>query len=186
MTPSDAPRITVITATIPGREDMLAECRASVAAQTLPAAKHLVYKDTQGRGIQHSMNVLWPQVRTEWLQWIADDDILYPGHLEAVAAYTASADIIHSNCVVVGRDGFHPDTKDYEDGLWHTATALMRTSLVREIGGWDERAFPEDHFFWLKAKRAGARFAKHREPTWEYRFHGRNLTFAPKQVGRFA
>ena len=34
--------ITVITATTQGREELLAECKASVAAQTHPVAHHLV------------------------------------------------------------------------------------------------------------------------------------------------
>lgn len=174
---TDIPDITVITATIPGREDMLAEAVESVKAQTLPAKKHVVYKDTGRRGIQWSMNVLWPQVRTPWMQWLADDDVLYPEHLERVASYTADADIIHSYCDVTGRPGFSPNYSAEESGYWMTATALMRTELVRSLGGWSPTAWPEDHAFWVKAAQAGARFAVHREPTWLYRFHGSNETF---------
>lgn len=173
--------ITVITATIKGREDMLAEAAASVAAQTLPAAAHIVYLDERRKGIRHSMNQLWPQVQTPWMQWLADDDILYPDHLEKVAALTPDADIVHSYCDVEGRDGFLPNWTVEESGYWMTATALMRTSLVAGLGGWSMDDWPEDHHFWLKAKNAGARFAINTTPTWLYRFHGANMTFGPVQ-----
>lgn len=166
--------ITVITATIPGREHMLAEAEASVAAQTLPAKKHLIFKDTQQRGIRYAMNMLWPQVKTPWMQWLADDDLLYPHHLESVAKYTEDADIIHSWCDVEGRPGFLPNNRAEDCDYWLPATALMRTALVREVGGWSLTDWPEDHYFWLKARDHGARFAMHEEPTWLYRFHGTN------------
>ena len=168
--------VTVITATIPGREALLEQAKASVAAQTIPA-RHLVYHDREMRGIQHSMNKLWPRVDTPWMQWLADDDLLMPFHLEALRPYTGDADIIHSYCAVEGRPGFLPNGSFQETGGWLPATALMRTSLVRALEGWHAEAFPEDHHFWLKAHAAGARFAVHREPTWIYRFHGNNLTF---------
>ena len=169
--------VTVITATIPGREDFLKECRASVAAQTSPAADHIVYHDDALQGIQHSMNTLWPQVKTPWMQWLADDDLLLPHHLETLLPYTESADIVHGYCMVEGRAGWVPNGSAEETDYWLPATALMRTSLVQGIGGWDPHAFPEDHAFWLKARDRGARFAIHREPTWVYRFHGANLTY---------
>lgn len=175
------PDITVITATIKGREDMLAEAVASVQAQTLPATRHLVYLDEARKGIIHSMNVLWPQVDTPWMQWLADDDILYPDHLEKVAALADDADIVHSYCDVEGRDGFLPNWSYEESGGWLTATALMRTALVRGLGGWDRDKWPEDHNFWVKARGAGARFAINRTPTWLYRFHDANMTFSPVQ-----
>lgn len=174
--------ITVITATIPGREKMLAEAAASVEAQTLPAKRHLVYRDVSGRGLRWAMNVLWPQVKTPWLQWLADDDILYPDHLEKVAALTDEADIIHTWCDVQGRKDFLPNYHSPEDcGYWLPATALMRTSLVREVGGWSMTDWPEDHFFWVKAKEHGARFKILPEVTWLYRFHGDNWTFKGPQ-----
>ena len=174
MTPSDA---TVITCTIPGREDMLDEAKASVAAQTLPYADHLVFRDQWLKGIQVGLNKLWPRVETEWLQWLADDDVLLPHHHEALDPYKADADIIHSYCDVEGRPGFLPNYSAEESGYNMTATALIRVSLIKELGGWHRHAFPEDKAFWVKAAQAGARFAVHREPTWRYRFHDDNYTF---------
>lgn len=170
--------ITVITATIPGREDMLAECVASVEAQTLPAKKHIIYRDSSRRGIRWAMNVLWPQVKTPWMQWLADDDLFLPHHLETVAKHTDDFDIIHTHCRVEGRDQFLPNTPGEQNGYWLPATALMRTSLVRELDGWSMTDWPEDHHFWVKAAAHGARFTMVPEVTWVYRFHGANLTFA--------
>jgi hypothetical protein len=86
--------VTVITCTIPERETMLEECKASVAAQTHPPADHLIFRDTWHKGIQVGLNRLWPKVETEWLQWLADDDLLLPHHLEALEPYMPDADII--------------------------------------------------------------------------------------------
>ena len=55
--------VTVVTATIPGREDKLEECKAAVAAQTVPV-KHEIYRDAGRKGIQWSMNMLRQRVRT--------------------------------------------------------------------------------------------------------------------------
>jgi glycosyltransferase involved in cell wall biosynthesis len=172
--------VTVITCTIPERETMLEECKASVAAQTHPPADHLIFRDTWHKGIQVGLNRLWPKVETEWLQWLADDDLLLPHHLEALEPYMPDADIIHSYCEVTGRsDGWLPNWSVEESDYFMTATALIRTSLVRELNGWHRHHYPEDHFFWRKAGAHGARFAVHREPTWVYRFHGENASFKP-------
>lgn len=178
---TDRPEITVITATIPPRADMLAEAVESVKAQTLQPVAHVIYTDVARRGIRWSMNQLWPQVETPWMQWLADDDILYPDHLEKVAALAPDADIVHSYCDVTGRGGWEPNYTAEESGYWMTATALMRTSLVRELGGWSMTDWPEDHAFWLRAAAAGARFAVNKTRTWQYRFHGANMTFAARQ-----
>ncbi len=170
--------VTVITATIEGREAMLQECKDSVRAQTVQPKRHMIYKDTHRRGIRWSMNVLWPQVKTPWLQWLADDDLLLPHHLETVIPFTEDYDIIHTHCAVTGREGFLPNHPGHEVDYWLPATALIRTSLVKELGGWSMTDWPEDHHFWLKARDAGARFHMVPTVTWTYRFHGSNLTFA--------
>ena len=169
--------ITVVTATITGREHFLEECRASVEAQTTSPFEHLVYHDVEGRGIQHSMNTLWPRVVTPWMQWVADDDLLFPEHLEKVAALADPADIVHAYCEVENRPGFLPNYRAEDSDYWMTATALMRVSMIEALDGWHDTDFPEDHFFWVKAAAAGYVFDVVEEPTWRYRFHGGNLSW---------
>lgn len=171
--------ITVITATIPGREKFMEECRAAVEAQTLQPFEHLVYMDEEQKGIQHSMNELWPRVTTDWMQWVADDDILLPQHLEKVRALAGPADIVHAYCSVWGRPGFLPNYRAEHSNYNMTATALMRTEMVRALDGWHPTAYPEDLVFWLKARDHGYKFDVVEEVTWIYRFHGANLSWNP-------
>lgn len=182
--------ITVITPTMPHRADMLAECVASVEAQTLPAVAHLIGVDP-GDGQVPTQNRLWPQVETEWIQVLADDDLLYPDHLHRLAGRTQLAateppfhepDIVYSYCAVEGRPGWNPNVPFEESRLQIPATALIRRSLVEELGGWQlpgDGNF-EDHDFWHRATEAGATFACLQAITWTYRFHGDNLSWKAK------
>ncbi len=173
----DPSEVTVITATIPGREGWMAECAEAVKNQTVAPAEHLVFFDTHKRGIQAAMNWLWPRAKTPWVQWVADDDLLLPNHLARVTELADPADIVHAYCEVQGRPGFNPNYTAEASGYNMTATALMRVQMIRELGGWDAEAWPEDMFFWRKAGAAGYRFdIVDDEITWIYRFHDGNAS----------
>jgi len=56
--------------------------------------------------------------------------------------------------------------------------ALIRASLWRDLGGYDETlAHEEDRNFWVEALSAGARFVRVEEPCWVYRQHSSNKSF---------
>ncbi len=57
--------------------------------------------------------------------------------------------------------------------------ALIRASLWRDLGGYDETLKrEEDRNLWVKVLDAGARFVRVDDPTWVYRQHQAQKSFA--------
>jgi glycosyltransferase involved in cell wall biosynthesis len=174
-------KISVITPSLPTRADKLAECMDSVKAQTLPALEHLVAVDHDKRGPSAIRNELLAQAKGTWIAVLDDDDLLYPNHLEVLS--TAKGDVRYTHCDVGGKD-WNPnrdfDADELRQRSYIPATCLIRTSLLRKIGGWREQSkCPsgfEDWDLYLRALDAGATFTCIPEVTWRYRFHGGNRT----------
>lgn len=174
--------ISVITASLPSRAAMLAECVASIAAQTRPPIEHLVGVDHARRGSAATRNILLSASSGTRVAVLDDDDVAYPHHLERLAM--SSADIVYSYCEVEGRSGWSPNEPFDAEALltrnYIPATTLIRADLLRELGGWRASADSahgwEDWDLWLRALAAGASFACVPETTWRYRFHGGNKT----------
>lgn len=188
--------VTVITPSLAERHEYRQDCIASVAAQTVRPDAHLVSIDYEGVGVVEMLNRLWPAVRTTWTLVLADDDLLDADYLQSVLGIvqwgtasdgrmgTRHPDIYYAYCRVVGRPGFDPnqpfDAERLRASNYIPATALIRTELIAQLGGWrDHVSGPglEDWDFWLRALDAGARFRCLRRIKWTYRFHGRNLSW---------
>jgi len=160
---------------------MLAECEASVEAQTYPCAEHLVMTDELLSGDNGMLaNLMAEATDCPWLLPLADDDLLLPFHNETVLAEAEGADVVYSYCEVTGRP-WNPnrlfDAEALRAGNYIPATALIRRDLWAEIGGWGSEEF-EDWHFWLRALDAGAEFRCVPIVTWVYRFHGANRSWA--------
>ena len=176
--------ITVLTASLPSRPAMLAECVASITAQTRTPAAHLIGIDHARSGTSAVRNALLAAVRTEWVAVLDDDDLALPDHLETLLAAGDGADIVYSLPAVEGRDGWQPvgpfDPERLRRESYIPATALVRTRLLEVLDGWHiSAATPngwEDWDLWLRALDAAARFAFVPVVTWRYRFHGGNKT----------
>jgi hypothetical protein len=175
-----ADTVALITPSIPERAALLAECLASVAAQTRLPDEHLVGIDHHRIGVPHMLNRLAERTRCAWLAVVADDDLLDPQHLEVLLGAAGGADVVYPFCRVSGRDGWSPNRPFDADALrtsnYIPATALIRRSLWEDLGGWSAAAVHEDHELWLRALDAGATFRCVPEVTWTYRFHGANLS----------
>jgi glycosyltransferase involved in cell wall biosynthesis len=168
--------VTVITPTVPGREGLLEECEASVAAQTVPA-DHLVAVDDAREGPAAVRNRLAALAEADWLLPLDDDDLLDPDALEVLLAQTGGADIIYPWCRVEGSDWVPNrwfDTADLVEAHegerlnYIPVTALIRRSLWAELGGMRSVEF-EDYDLWTRAVEAGARFRCVPEVLWTYR-----------------
>jgi glycosyltransferase involved in cell wall biosynthesis len=164
--------ITVITATLPERADLLERAVASVALQTLRPEAHLVGVDHRRRGGAAMKNLLAYAADTEWLAILDDDDHLYPDHLLKLLAASGDADVVYSWCDSTG-DSFTAYNQGWEgvDALRGSSrvshNAIVRTSLFKAVGGFPlERGY--DWLFWIKAAEAGARFVCVPERTWFY------------------
>jgi GT2 family glycosyltransferase len=179
------PRIVVVTASLPERNAFRAECIASVNAQTLRPAAHIVMIDHERAGPAAMLNRMLPAalaLGAEWIAQLADDDLLDPNHLETLARNTEHADVIWTHCRVEGRDNFLCNADEFDANLLRVmnyipATTLIRASLCDELGWRSDAAHGfEDWDFWLRAMDTGARFSVVPEVTWTYRFHGANLS----------
>lgn len=184
-----SPRISVITAALPSRLALLHTCIQSVTEQTLPPVEHCISIDHERAGTGAvKTRMLWG-ARGDWIAPLDDDDVFLSNHLATLAGYAPDADIVYSFCRVEGRDGWNPnrtfDADALREGNFIPATALIRASLLRDLGGWPDSADSpngwEDYALWLKALDAGARFVCAPSVTWVYRFHGRNKTYHGEQ-----
>jgi glycosyltransferase involved in cell wall biosynthesis len=175
--------VTVITPAIAMRADMLKNCIESVHWQTDKPKSHLIGIDNHKIGAGALCNELVRGVRTAYIAFLADDDVFYPNHIETLfnAALSSEADLVYSWCNVVGRGGWNPnahfDANRLLTGNYIPSTVLLRTDVFREMGGFVSTPFAaEDWDMWLKMLHAGKTFHCVPEITWEYRFHGANIS----------
>jgi len=173
--------ITVVTPTLPQRSPLLAEAVASVSKQTHQVSGHLIGADYRRDGPVDMRNRLINIVDTEWTAFLDDDDILFPKHFEVMLPYADKADLIWTWCVSEGRGSFNPNSsfnerRLREDGNYIPITVAVRTSFLREVGGFREHP-QEDWDLWVRLLDAGARFLNVPVITWNYRFLGENRTF---------
>jgi glycosyltransferase involved in cell wall biosynthesis len=159
--------ISVITATISGRENLLQRAIASVQAQHYAPIEHLIMLDQNRIGGAKIKNILAARAIGDWLVFLDDDDELFPEHLQKLIFHAADYDVIYSYSSGNTRYNL-PFT---ENGLLVDSivshTAIVRKSLFLNVGG-----FPEengyDWEFWKRALRLGARFKCIPEATWHY------------------
>lgn len=167
--------ITVLTASIVERGDMLAEACASVRAQTLRPDAHLISVDVARVGASATYNALAAAVMTPWMTFLDDDDLLDPNHLELLAeeAALSEADVVYSWCRCTGARSYKDYNSSFDPVLLHRKsivpiTALVRTEAFRQVGG-----FPAsdgyDWHLWRTLCDAGAEFRCVPEVTWTYR-----------------
>lgn len=169
--------ISVLTAALPERTEMLQEAIASVRAQTFGAVEHLYALDLEHQGAGPVLNRLLEEAAGEWVMVLDDDDLLDPNHLDVCHQHFPDHDVVYSLPRVEGAvfrqydEPFNPAVLAVRNIVSHTA--LMRTNMVRALGGWNPvRWFDWDLFTRLDS--VGAEFHQVPEVTWTYRIHGRN------------
>lgn len=164
--------ITVLTPTIPGREHLLGECRASVAALGIT---HTVMTDVNGEGPAALRNRMLEHVVSEWTLFVDDDDLLFPNYLDVVKPHLAGADVVYTAWQLSGAVDPVPyprfDPVLLREHNFIPVTACVRTEKLREVGGFPVDAGLEDHALWLKLLDAGARFTYTPVIAWHYRRH---------------
>lgn len=186
--------VTVLLVTLPQRFEMLARAHASIEAQKVKPAKILAITGKREpsrapQSLAECRNRALARAKTEWVAVFDDDDIYLPDHFEKIAPFlTDQVDIVHTYCDVYRcEDAASMPREELIEKLERTnvltSNAAIRTEFARELGGWggpfDESSgmftntgvWSDDWDFWLRAARAGARFALVPEVTWSYQLH---------------
>jgi hypothetical protein len=171
--------LTLVTATLPERANLLREMFNTVLGQTVQPACHVVMRD-HGAGFVDTVNRAVAMVDTEFFCLVDDDDLLRAHHVETLSkAVDESVDIVWTWCEVEGRD-WNPN-QSYAPGKLQTRNYIpsnmaMRTSLWRNLDGYREGHGHPDWDLLKRAETLGARFLNIPEVTWVYRFHGGNMS----------
>jgi len=167
-----ASRITLITASMPDRSELLAEMLATVAAQTVLPAAHLIVIDD--RSLVPKLQELAAKVTTEYMVQVDDDDIIYPNHIETLND-NLEADVVWTWCDVTGRS-WNPN-EPHQPGVLQSRNYIpsnhaRRVSAVESVGGFLPQVGGdfEDWNLLRRLETAGATFKNVPIVTWQYRF----------------
>lgn len=174
-------KVSILTASVPKRADMLAEAIACVEAQTFDNVEHFVEVDVNREGAGPLLNRMLARSTGDVVMVLDDDDLIDVDHLERLVPHFAEGfDVVYSMPRIEPAEVAFPHyTREFSsDRLANmncvAHNALMRADRVRGVGGWEPiKPFDWDLFKRLDAD--GARFCQLLgEVTWTYRIHGDN------------
>lgn len=182
--------VTVVIPTIPPRGNLLREAVDSVKAQTCEPGL-LIVTDTEHQGAAYTRHRGLMQVKTPWVAFLDDDDLLMPQHIEHLLQHALEheADYAYSwfETLPNGHDPF-PSTHftepwDSDHPRQTTVTTLVRTKMAQEVGYLppgedgtiDGQRAGEDWFFTLGCNTLG-KISHLVERTWYWRHWGGNTS----------
>lgn len=189
--------VAVVVATIPGREALLAEALASVAAQHRAPDQVVVEADPGRTGAAATRNRALARVECDLVAWLDDDDVLLRNHVGALARVLEREPDVglvypvpratgpEPTAVTVGGVWCKPWGVAFgaeqarhlrERGSFIPVTHMVRTELVRAVGGFPEgytlpggRYRGEDEALLIALLDAGVRFRHLSAVTWVWR-----------------
>lgn len=187
---SEYPGVTVVIPSIPPRTgSLLARAMRSVTAQTRPVGAVSIAVDHDGDGAARTRNRALAGVVTEWAAFLDDDDELYPHHISDLLATAerTGADMVYPWFDVP--EGFDPfphmegrqfSREELREYNYIPVTVLVRTQLIRRVGGFRPKGPPEnpcdDWGAWDALVEAGAKIVHHKGRTWAWHWHQGNTS----------
>jgi len=169
-----------------GREEYLADAKASVQAQTYPPVVHLVEKTL---GIHEStvrnrlIEMAEAEYGCEWVAFLDDDDVIYPNHLEKLASVVGpSTDMVYSRFKWV-KDGVEqPFPHQWDMPGWDPlvlqrrnyipVTVLLKIATFKRAGGF-RPVMNEDWRLWQAMIPRIPSVVAIKDVTWEYRWRSK-------------
>lgn len=139
-------------------DEMAIRASDSVEEQTI---KDVQYNVVWGNDITSCRNVALG-LDTEFIIFLDADDTLHPTYIEEMLKGTADIRVpsVHRHY-----ENGHIDTdqkwyqpKDLMTGNYIVVSAMIRTSLFKQLGGFHDYESLEDWDLWLRAEEAGATF----------------------------
>jgi len=146
--------VSVITCSLPTRPDLLSEAILGITSQTVKPKAAYIGIDFALIGEAQNQNNLAKLVDTKWIAFCHDDDVWLPNHLEEMLKISDDADIVFSDYILEGRGDWHPGhyCNDWSMLLqtnWiPPSAAMIKTSVFRDIGGWQKLEHPRDWVDW--------------------------------------
>lgn len=179
-------------------DDGSADDTISILRKAAKADSRLRLIEAGHGGIIKALNTGLSQCRGEFIARMDGDDICHPERLRLQAEFMSENPDV-SVCSSLVRLFPRNDTGEgflkYEEWLNSTVTheeiareifiespivhpsVMLRTTELRELGGYREYGWPEDYDLWLRYFTAGKRFAKVPETLTFWRTHPGKLTF---------
>jgi glycosyltransferase involved in cell wall biosynthesis len=140
--------ITVCTATIPQRSDLLQRAIDSVKNQTLAPQKHLVQLDIDKSGHAAVLDLIIKQADTTYIAILDDDDEFLPNHLEVLyaAIQEHEADLVypHFRYQTLGNGG-HLEQHFGQPWSNQNVHQVPITWLCRRDAFWECGGFSRDY-----------------------------------------
>lgn len=185
------PGVTAVIPAIPPRvgDGKLNRALASVFGQTRPVDAVSVSIDHGRTGSSANRNAALAGVQTEWTALLDDDDEWGPTHIERLMAHARNtgADLVYPWFNVPGgfdpwphREGRPFDREALRGENYIPITVLVRTELLRDVGGFRPKGPPEnpcdDWGTWDALLERGARFEHLNRRTWTWHWHGANTS----------
>lgn len=189
--------VSVLTASIPGRESSIVLAARSVGIQSHPIVQHvIVTRSPEGPSPVHqatSLNQALRAVGSEWVAVLDDDNWWLPDHIAVLLDYADDADVVYS----YDRDGNVPrvncnewdearlrDTLDAENFI-DLSAAIIRRDAIEGVGGFPASPWTgglvcdgghfegssanfQDWELWRRLARSGAQFRCVAAATWVY------------------
>lgn len=167
-------KVSIITPTLNKRPEMLQEAIESVANQTVLVVKEHIIEVDDGRGQAATLNAAVKKAEGDYFIFLADDDKLDPSFIEKT-----TSEMVKGNWDIVGTflENFGEETGIHGPRDFPFGTALCKTGLWHELGGYDPKAGPAcDADFWLTCIHHGAKWTILPEPLFKSRVHNKQFS----------
>lgn len=183
------PGVTAVIPSIPPRIYLLHRALTSVLEQTWPVDAISVSVDLHRLGSSANRNRALAGVQTEWTALLDDDDEWGVHHIELLMnhARETGADLVYPWFTVPGgfdpwphREGQPFDREALRSENYIPITVLVRTELLRAVGGFTPKGPPDnpcdDWGTWDALLDAGAKFEHLNRRTWVWHWHAGNTS----------
>ncbi|MWC28643.1 glycosyltransferase [Paenibacillus sp. MMS18-CY102] len=161
-----------------------------------PYANRIHYLGKANGGTASALNHGFRHASGEYVAWLSSDDVFYPDKIKRQLAAMRSVDawIGHTGFDCIDGIGRYtqfavaPPSRTHEllqafrtSNPVNGCTVMMRKSLFRSIGPFDERLqYTQDLDYWIRVLLAGVPFHLTPEPLIAYRWHERMGTLRNK------